>query len=429
MSRRCTPALPATSRGLARLLPRCLIALAVLSLAGCDGCRAPLLLARWASGAIEFVRTASAGACDAPTAEPIVHVDLPGKPFASIATPDGCWIFVSVLGKARSARGIAVLRRAGGDVELVRIVPVVDRVHGMVLTHDGTKLVVASQSRVGSGEGDPLLGYLPRRRRGRANNAHLALTADDRFLFVSEEAAKSIAVVDVERALRNGFRRRAIVGRVPVGRFPVALAFSPDGRHLFATSQIARAGLGWPKRCHARKGDRGAKPEGALVVIDVARATVEPDQAVLATVPAGCAAVRMAASPDGATTYVTARISNELLAFDTKRLVEDPDNARLGGMVVGREPVGVAVAAEGAAVIVASSQRTGIRSEFSTLAVVDAAKLVAGDPDAVVRTIPAGGFPRELALTRDRRTLLVTNAGTRTLELVDLTALRLGPRS
>jgi DNA-binding beta-propeller fold protein YncE len=44
---------------------------------------------------------------------------------------------------------------------------------------------------------------------------------------------------------------------------------------------------------------------------------------------------------------------------------------------------------------------------------------------AVLGTIPAGTFPRELRVTEDGRTLLVTNFNSSTLELVDLARLPL----
>jgi DNA-binding beta-propeller fold protein YncE len=40
-----------------------------------------------------------------------------------------------------------------------------------------------------------------------------------------------------------------------------------------------------------------------------------------------------------------------------------------------------------------------------------------------VSTIPAGSFPRELAVTADGHVLVLTNFASRTVELVDLTRL------
>ena len=56
--------------------------------------------------------------------------------------------------------------------------------------------------------------------------------------------------------------------------------------------------------------------EGAILVVDVARATRDPAKAVVGAAPAGCNPVRLATSPSGEVAYVTARTDNALLAFD-----------------------------------------------------------------------------------------------------------------
>jgi hypothetical protein len=58
--------------------------------------------------------------------------------------------------------------------------------------------------------------------------------------------------------------------------------------------------------------------------------------------------------------------------------------------------------------------------------VIDAAKVSSG-AGAVVGTIPAGAFPRELRLTSDLRTLLLTNFTSSSLEIIDLARLSLEP--
>lgn len=34
--------------------------------------------------------------CNVPAKDPITYISLPGHPFSTIATSDGCWLFVSV---------------------------------------------------------------------------------------------------------------------------------------------------------------------------------------------------------------------------------------------------------------------------------------------------------------------------------------------
>jgi DNA-binding beta-propeller fold protein YncE len=132
--------------------------------------------------------------------------------------------------------------------------------------------------------------------------------------------------------------------------------------------------------------------------------------------------VRVAVSPDGGTVWVTARASNRLLAFSAARLLGDPRQALLAAVPVGTAPVGLALVAGGRRVIVADSNRFAGALTPSDLTVVDARAALAGRP-ADLGTIPAGVFPRELALEPGGATLLVSNWSSGQLEAVGLAAL------
>jgi DNA-binding beta-propeller fold protein YncE len=74
-------------------------------------------------------------------------------------------------------------------------------------------------------------------------------------------------------------------------------------------------------------------------------------------------------------------------------------------------------------VIVTSSNRFAADStDRQTLTVVDATQLSAG-AKAILGSIPAGAFPREMRVTSDGRVLLVTNFGSRTVQMIDLARL------
>jgi DNA-binding beta-propeller fold protein YncE len=381
---------------------------------------------------------AKPGACNQATPEPILHVDLPGRPFSAIPARDGCWVFVSVTGAGQgSQNGIAVLRRAGGKVSLARVVPTEGPPLGSVLTHDGKLLIVASGVRVAfldtgrmiSGQGDAVLGYL--KYDQAPMSIYVNVTADDRFLFVSDEAVQTITVVNLEQARNSGFSPDSVVGKIPAGIAPIALTFSPDERYLYTTSQLAPPSYGWPAECKpegkASAEAKAVNPPGALLVVDVAKARSDPANAVIAKVPAGCSPVRLALSPKGNLAYVTARNDNALLVFDTGKLTTDPEHALLGKAPVGSAPVGVAVVDRGIKIVVANSNRFFAGpNDKSTLTVIDATKGFWGAA-AVLGTIPTGAFPRELQVTADQRTLLVSNFASRTLELVDLRRLPLRP--
>jgi DNA-binding beta-propeller fold protein YncE len=383
--------------------------------------------------ALALARPAAASTCAQALADSIVLVPVPGHPFQVVASPDGCWFYVSLnAGGPDSVSGIGVLKRENGTTSMVRVVRVEPQPAGMVVTRDGALLVVTNGDevvfldamRMQTGEGDPVLGRLG--TGAGAGSVYINITRDDRTLFVSDEHAQRISVIDVARARSDGFKPNAIVGRIPVGRAPIALTFSSDERFLFTTSQMAPKEWGWKPECLPEGQSPAASPAlptdppGAVVVIDVERATREPAKAVVARVPAGCHPVRLALSPGGDRAYVTARKSNELIAFDTAKLAADGAHARLGSAAVGPAPVGVAVGRAGGrdVVVVANSNRFATAGAES-LSVIDAASIATG-AGAVIGHIPAGSFPRELRLIDGGRTLVVTNYLSDTVEFVDL---------
>lgn len=374
--------------------------------------------------------------CNAPAAAPLSYVPLPGHPFSTISSRDGCWLFVSVTSSnPKSANGVALLSRGKGQVTLRKVFPVEAEPTGMVLTHDGKLLIVADGeyvvfmdvSRMTTGKGDPILGYLS--DGNFAGSVYVNVTADDRFLFVSDENTRTITVINLEKARSQGFTESALVGKIPVGDAPIALTFSPDQKWLFTTSQAAPKSLGWPITCKPEGEDPAtAKPEyptGAIIVVDVERAKSDPAKSIVSSVPAGCNPVRLAISPSGDRVYVTARNSNALLAFDTNALRNDPARALIGTVPVGTAPVGVAVVNDGKLVVVSNSNRfSNDRKARQTLSVIDAARVGDGK-SALVGSIAAGVFPREFGQSPDGRTLFVSNYVSSELEVIDLNRLPL----
>ena len=368
--------------------------------------------------------------CNEATGDALTRVELPGTPVMALATPDGCWLVASLATTKLGWPGaIAVFRRSTGAVSLARVLPLEVAAYGIALTRDGSLLMVAAGDgvvfvdlqRLIMGRTDAVLGEL--RDGRRPVRFYLNVSPDDRFLFVSDEGAQTITVVDLVKARESDFAATAVVGRIPVGQLPIALTFSSDRRYLYTTSQIAPARLGWAKECPREgsgpKTTEPVNPQGAVLVIDVERAKTDPVNAVVAAVPAGCSPVRLVLSPDGDVAYVTSRNSDALLAFDTRKLSEAPMSSLLGRVPVGSAPVGVAVVDEGARIVVANSNRFGgAQTEGHYLSVVDAARMSAGAA-AVVGTISVGAFPREITATSDRRTLLLTNFSSPMLQLVD----------
>ena len=91
-------------------------------------------------------------------------------------------------------------------------------------------------------------------------------------------------------------------------------------------------------------------------------------------------------------------------------------------MEVGEAPVGLVLVDDGTRIVVADSNRFQASGAASSLALVDVPAALAGRP-ALLGYLPAGGFPRQLALEPDGRTLLVTNFSSQQLEAVSLAGL------
>ncbi|HYW41443.1 MAG TPA: YncE family protein [Bryobacteraceae bacterium] len=370
--------------------------------------------------------------CNAPLPSPVIGVPLPGRPFMTAITPDGCWIFAGLLGGDNGqARGLAVLRRSGGRVELVRTVSVEGGMGGLVLTHDG-KLLVGTNgkgvvlmdiARLTGGKQDPVIGSVD--DGPTAGSIYTNVTRDDKLLFVSDESAATITVIDLAKARSSEGGAGAILGKIPVGIAPIALSFSPDERRLYTTSEGVPEDWGWPAVCDPENPNaKGPKhSEGAVIVVDVEHSRSDPAHAVLARVPAGCSPVRLALSPAGDRAYVTARKSNAVLVFDTAALVADAPHALLGTVPVGTAPVPVLVIEGGKKVLAGNSNRFGAdASTPQTLSVVDTAR-IGGGAEAAIGTIATGAFPRDLRLSPDGRTLIVANWGSGSLQLMDVARL------
>jgi DNA-binding beta-propeller fold protein YncE len=371
--------------------------------------------------------------CNGPLASPVLTVALPAHPFGVAVTSDECWVFVSMpRSDDGKGVGIAVLSRKSGGVILERTVSLPAPPLGMVLTHDRKLLIAAANDKVvfldvqrlTSGHGDPVAGSFSDGERRQSIYANV--TSDDTLLFISEEWAAEITVIDLARARTHGFAADSIIGKIPVGHAPIALTFSPDEHWLFTTSQVGRKEWNWPPACKPENRPGGTEvvnPEGAVVVIDVTRARTDPAGAVTHRIPAGCSPVRLALSPAGDRIYVTARNSNAVLAFDAGKLISDPAHSRLGIANVGTAPVPIAVLEGGKKVVVGNSNRFAGGTSAQSLTLLDAIK-IHGEADAAIGSIPAGAFPRDLRVSVDGKTLYLANFGSSSLQVMEVARLQ-----
>jgi DNA-binding beta-propeller fold protein YncE len=376
--------------------------------------------------------------CNSPAKEALRYVKLPGHPFSTISSADGCWLFVSVDSSSPvELNGVAVLRRNGNDdIKLVRVVPVESSPSGMVMTHNGKMLIAADDEfvvfldvqKMMSGN-DSILGFF--RNQRDAGSVYVNVSRDDKYAFVSDENAASITVIDLEKARTKGFDEKAIVGKIPTGDAPIALTFSPDEKLLYTTSEVAVKEWGWPAKCKPEGEDPATakieRPEGAIVIVDVEKAKSDPANAVRARVPAGCSPVRMSIMPDGSSVWITVRNNDAVAGYDTAKLLSDPEHGRIGWVPVGRAPVGLTITSGGKYVVITNSNRFAANANTAqTLTVIDP-KRAADGAAAVVGSIEAGAFPRQFGASPDGKTIFLANYLSNTLEVIDAEHLPIKP--
>ena len=143
---------------------------------------------------------------------------------------------------------------------------------------------------------------------------------------------------------------------------------------------------------------------------------------MVATVAAGCGPVRIATIEQGNIVLVTARESDELLAFSAAGIRAGSAHALVAAVRVGEAPVGLTPAVGGTLVAVADSNRFYARGARAALTIVNTADMLAGRP-SVVGQLTAGGFPRDVAVSSDGRTLFVADFDSSQMQVVDLSGL------
>jgi hypothetical protein len=344
-----------------------------------------------------------------------VTTAVPGSPAAVVATADGRWEFASLTADRQGE--IAVLAVGHGAPRLVRTVDLPESLPAafeMTLTHDGRLLVVAgytgtavmSVQALEDGRPNPALGVLSDAGAGEFG---VAVSADDRYVYVTDESTGGLSVFSLALALRDGFGAAGVaVGIVPLVNVAQAhlgavdLALSPDGKLAYVTT------------------GGGYVPTGQLWVIDLGRADAGAARAaVLAHAAAGCSPSRVAVSPDGSTAWVTVEESNALLAFSTAELQRDPGHALRAVVRVGSEPVGLLLAGGGRVALVANSNRglvSGTASQVrQTVSVIGTAAALAHRP-ALLGAVPAGLFPRGLSIDPSSGQVLLANYNSGAIE-------------
>ncbi len=149
-------------------------------------------------------------------------------PLAMVPTPEGNRVVLLLDGYTDN--GIQVVEPGSGQVVQTLLQPA--SFIGLSFDHAGHRLFASGGDQDviyrydwRDGRAVPLdslvLARKPPRRSGTRYPAGLALSDDDRLLYVAENLVDSIAVIDVAGG--------NIVQRLPAGRYPYAVAVGPDG--------------------------------------------------------------------------------------------------------------------------------------------------------------------------------------------------------
>ncbi|KAI6083258.1 cytochrome cd1-nitrite reductase-like protein [Hypoxylon rubiginosum] len=293
---------------------------------------------------------------------------------------------------------------------------------GLALSHDkryvyasiGPGAAIIDVEKAIAGDAKPVVGSLIGTTGVSA--IQVTISPDDDYVFVTQEygtnATRNRGTIEVFQVHRsfNGSVYGTNKGYATLGYAVVGTGLSRDGSMMYATSEVTA------------QSTSPNETQGTLSVLDVATLKTNPAQALLRSVDAGCSPVRLTLSPDGKHVWVTARLSNKLLAFSTAKLDSDhPNDALEASVQVGTSPVGVAIANNGRHIITADSDRFDYANATTGLTVVDTEAALRGAQG--FPQIPTGLFPREFAVSPDGKTLLVSQYQSRAIQAVNLTEL------
>lgn len=304
--------------------------------------------------------------------------------------------------------------------------PYIEGATGITITRDGRfvlittfglSALVVDVAKAIANSTDAVVGALPGDISYGNSAIEVTVSPDGKYVFLSQEDGSSatffqgsVELIALDRA-GNGTLISSFVTAELLGFLVVGTAVSPNGRYLYATSEQATY----------------YSSAGTLSVIDIAKLTSKntTGSALVARVNAGCGPVRVLASSDGKTVWVTARESNQLLAFNATALHSNntAENALIASVCVGYSPVGLTFARNESSILTANSNRFSLPGATTGLSVVDVQAALRNSTSAVLGQIPTGKFPREFAISPDGRIILVSEYGSKAVQAVDVDTL------
>ncbi|GAB7346051.1 hypothetical protein MBLNU457_4816t1 [Dothideomycetes sp. NU457] len=290
----------------------------------------------------------------------------------------------------------------------------------VLVTYFGLSALIIDAAKAIANNTSAVLGTLPGAIDYGNSAIEVTVSADGKYAFLSNEdggvsTSYRGSVVAIALKETNGtLTDSSFVAAGELLDFAVVgTAVSPDGRYLYATSEASSY----------------YSNTGTLSIIDIDKFTSSNKKtagsAIIARVNAGCGPVRVIASSDGNTVWVTARESNSLLAFNATALHSSStaDNALIASIPVGYSPVGLTFARNESRILTANSNRFSLPGASTGLSVVDVRAALRNNSAAVLGQISTGKFPREFASSPDGRTVLVSDYGSRVVQAVDVASL------
>ena len=311
--------------------------------------------------------------------------------------------------------------------------------NGLALTHDGryvlvtafsSALIVIDAGRAArSRSSDSIIAVLAGEARAGDTAVEVTVSPDDRYAYVAQENGVETVTKEANRTDTYNSQRGRIetfalhpsshgrderrqfhgeyLGFQELGYAVVGTQVSLDGRLLYATSEQKALN----------------DTHGFLSVLSTEALRRNSSRAEIARVDAGCEPVRALLSSDGKQLWVTARSSNALLAFDARRLIHNRSNSLLARVQVGTQPVGLAFVRNGSRIVVADSDRSSKAQAHPALTVVNVQAALSGEGSANIGQIAADAFPRELAVSSDGRTMLVSEYAAGRIRAIDVETL------
>jgi YVTN family beta-propeller protein len=306
------------------------------------------------------------------------HVTLGSMPLAMVTAPGGRHLIVLLNGWRE--QGLQVVDRFGGRVTQTEVLPAVFL--GLAFAPDSTTLYasggyrdVVYRLRWHGGRltrTDSLPLERDARRPGRRYPAGLALSGDGRRLYVAENLADSLAVLDPATG--------QVLQRIATGRYPYGVAAGTDG-----TVYVSAWG-----------GDH-------VTVFEPSGDTLVP----VGEIAAGRHPSALLLNADGSRLFVASASTDRVAAVDTRSrtviaTLEDPAPS---GPSEGSTPNALALAPDGTRLLVAEADNNAVA--VFALSPSTANVPSATGADRLEGRIPVGWYPTAVALAGD--TLLVVN--------------------